>query len=92
MDLHIWPSRFDWRFGDGASMTTTRAGSAYPDLDITHDYLRAASVSPQVDTTYAAQFRVDGGAWRDVPGTVTIAGNPVDLQVLTARPELVGYE
>ena len=32
------------------------------------------------------------GPWRDVPGSVTIAGPPVDLQVLTATPTLVGYD
>lgn len=71
-------------------MTTGEPGAPYPSLDVIHDYLRAASVSPQVNTTCAAEFRVDGGAWCDVPGTVTIAGDAVDLQVLTARPELVG--
>jgi hypothetical protein len=44
-----------------------------------------------VDTTYAAQFRVNGGAWRDVNGTVTIPGAPVQLEVRTATPVLVGY-
>ena len=49
-------------------------------------------MSPSVDTTYTAAFRVNGGPWRDVPGSVTIAGPPVDLQVLTATPTLVGYD
>ncbi len=45
-----------------------------------------------MDTTYTATFRVNGGPWRDVPGSVTVAGAPVDLQVLTATPTLVGYD
>ena len=48
-------------------------------------------MSPRVDTTYAAQFRVNGGPWRDVDGTVTIPGSPTRLQVVTASPVLVGY-
>lgn len=91
VELRIWPSRFGWRFGDGEQVSTTSAGTAYPDLEITHDYLRAGGVSPSVDTTYAAQFSVNGGAWRDVTGTVTISGSPVGLEVITASPVLVGY-
>ena len=70
---------------------TAEAGSPYPDLEITHRYLSKGRVSPRVDTTYAAEFRVDGGAWRDVAGTVTIPGDPQGLRVVTARPVLVGY-
>jgi hypothetical protein len=91
VDLRIWPSRFGWEFGDGAALATTSPGSPYPDLDITHGYRKAGRVGPRVDTTYAARFSVNGGPWRDVPGTVTIPGNPVDLQVVTASPVLVAY-
>ncbi len=90
VELRIWPSQFGWRFGDGATRSTTSPGSAYPDLEITHRYLRAGRVAPSVDTTYAARFRVDGGPWRDVAGTVTIPGRPDALRVVTARPVLVG--
>jgi hypothetical protein len=92
VDLHIVPSAFGWHFGDGESLTTAEPGAPYPDLDVTHSYLRKGRVAPSVDTTYTAQFRVNGGPWRAVPGSVTIAGAPVDLQVLTATPTLVGYE
>jgi hypothetical protein len=92
VDLHIVPSAFGWRFGDGESVTTDEPGSPYPELDVTHSYLRKGQVAPSVDTTYTATFRVNGGPWRDVPGSVTIPGAPVALQVLTATPVLVGYE
>jgi hypothetical protein len=92
VDLHIVPSEFGWRFGDGQSLATEEPGAPYPDLDVTHRYLKKGKVAPSVDTTYTATFRVNGGPWRDVPGSVTIAGAPVDLQVLTATPTLVGYD
>ncbi|MCW2791815.1 MAG: hypothetical protein JWO76_913 [Nocardioides sp.] len=91
VDLKIWPSQFGWRFGDGRSLATESAGSPYPDLEITHEYAKEGGVRPSVDTTYAAQFRVNGGPWRDVNGTVTIPGSPVQLRVRTASPILVGY-
>ncbi|GAB3197247.1 hypothetical protein GCM10027062_08570 [Nocardioides hungaricus] len=90
VELRIWPSRFGWRFGDGRSTWTTTPGAKYPDLEITHRYLEKGRVAPSVDTTYAAQFRVGTGPWRDVVGTVTIPGTPESLRVVTARPVLVG--
>jgi hypothetical protein len=92
VDLHIVPSQFGWRFGDGRSLATAEPGSPYPHLDVTHRYLKRGHVAPSVDTTYAATYRVNGGAWRDVPGSVTIPGAPVDLDVVTATPTLVGYD
>lgn len=90
VELRIWPASFTWRFGDGESRQTTEPGAAYPDLEVTHEYVRTGRVTPSVDTTYAAQFRVDGGPWRDVAGTVTIPGSPQTLRVVEARPVLVG--
>ena len=91
VDLHIVPGQFGWRFGDGETMTTAKPGAPYPQLDVTHSYLTKGHVAPSVDTTYTATFRVKGGPWQDVPGSVTVAGAPVDLEVLTATPTLVGY-
>ena len=69
----------------------TERGAAYPALDITHKYLQKGEVAPSLDTTYAAEWRLQGsGAWQPVQGTVTIAGQPSALQVLTATPTLVG--
>lgn len=91
VDLRIWPSAFTWHFGDGTTRTTSEPGAPYPRLDVTHAYLRKGRVSPSVDTTYSADFRVNGGPWRPVTGTVTMAGAPETLEVVTARPTLVGH-
>ncbi|MBJ7358751.1 hypothetical protein [Nocardioides sp.] len=91
VDLHIVPSGFGWRFGDGQVLTTADAGAPYPDLRITHTYQRKGEVAPAVDTTYTATYRVNGGPWAEVPGSVTVPGEPVGLEVLTATPVLVGY-
>jgi hypothetical protein len=90
VDLRIWPREFRWVFGDGGELAGASPGAPYPDLLITHNYLQKGGVSPRVDTTYAARFRVDGGPWQDVDGTVTVPGDPVQLEVITARPVLVG--
>ncbi len=90
VELSIRPTSFAWRFGDGESATTSSPGSAYPDLEITHNYLRKGRVTPSVDTTYTATYRVNGGPAQPVPGSVTIPGAAVPLRVVTARPQLVG--
>ena len=88
--LSITPATFGWRFGDGESRSTSSPGAAYPDLEITHTYLRKGRVAASVDTTYTATYRVNGGPTQPVPGTVTIPGAAVPLRVVTASPQLVG--
>ncbi len=90
VQLRVFAAQFTWRFDDGDPLTTTSPGAPYPDLQVTHDYQRTGTYAPSVDTTYAADWRVGGGAWQRVPGTVTIAGDPVALQAVEARPTLVG--
>ena len=89
--LRITPAQFTWHFDDGKSTTTSTPGAPYPKLEITHDYLEKGGVSPRVDTTYTAVFRVGGRAWQPVPGSVTITGEPVALEIVEASPLLVGY-
>lgn len=90
VQLQIWPSQFVWRFGDGEALKTSSPGAKYPHLEITHNYLAKGRYQPRVDTVYAAQFRVGGGGWQPVNGTVTVAGAAVPLQAVEARPKLVG--
>jgi len=92
VELHVVPASFTWRFGDGDLLTTVEPGRPYPNLDVTHRYLSKGRVVASVDATYTAQFRVGGGPWRDVPGSVTVPGAAVGLEVVTATPTLVGYD
>jgi len=96
VDFDITPARFTWINGDGTTQVTDWAGKPWakgtPLAEfITHRYDDAdRTVRPRVDTTWTAQYRVDGGPWRDVGGTVTIEGDPFDLAVLSAEPHLAG--
>ena len=85
------PASYRWHFGDGTSATTTDPGAAYPELAVTHRYADArVTVRPHVETTYTARFRVRGGDWQDVGGTVTATGPPTALRVAEATPLLSG--
>ena len=90
--IEATPTEYTWHFGgtDG-DLTTSDPGAAYPDLRITHRYTLVGSVTPSVDTRYAGRFRVGNGAWQAIPDTLTVPGEPVDLQIVSATPHLVGY-
>ena len=90
IDLRITVATYTWHFDDGAALRTSRPGAPYPHLQITHKYLRKGGYRPSLDTTYVADYRVNGGAWHTVPGSVTIAGDAEDLRAVEARPILVG--
>lgn len=80
---------YTWVFGDGETATTTSPGHAYPGHDVFHVYATAGPVRARVDTTYRGRFRVGDGPWQDIAETLTVAGEPVDLDVREAQPVLV---
>jgi hypothetical protein len=88
--IEATPSEYTWHFGDGAATTTTSPGAAYPALDVTYRYGEPGHVRPSVDTTYTGRYRVNGDAWQDIPGSLTVAGESVALRVRSAAPHLVG--
>ena len=91
VEVEATPATYVWSFGDGTSLTTSTPGAAYPSKDVTHRYARAGvTVRPAVSVVYGARFRVGGGAWQDVGGTVTIPGPAQGLRVAEAAPVLSG--
>ena len=95
--FEIEPSEFSWRTGQGDGFTTSDPGKAYQaslpmSAYVTHRYLSAGDVQLGLDTTWTARWRVGDGPWRPVDGTVTTSSDPVPLEVVTARPQLVSYD
>lgn len=93
----IEPAEFTWRTGQGDGFTTSDPGQPYREAlpmsaYVTHRYLRAGDVQLGLDTTWTARWRVGDGPWRPVDGTVTTSSDPVALEVVTARPQLVSYD
>lgn len=89
--IEATPAEYQWQFGDGQSLASTKPGAAYPALTITHNYERKGTYSPQLDTVYSGRYRVGSGPWQDIPGTHTVAGTPEQLRAIEAQPKLVGY-
>lgn len=89
--LEATPATYHWDFGDGRTLSTSEPGAPYPRLDVTHNYLRTGTYRPSLSTTYTGRYRVGGGAWQEIPGTVTIDGAGRALRAIEAQPKLVGY-
>lgn len=89
IDFRIFPESYTWHFGDGEAATTSTPGAPYPDLDVTHKYLEKGTFQPSLETTYTAEYSINGGAWQPVPGTLVLADAPQQLEAVTARPILV---
>jgi len=89
VDLDITPTSYTWDFGDGTTRTTTTPGAPYPDLEVTHAYGRTGTYQLNVTITWSADFRVNGGPWIPVDGTVPITSPDVALQVQEGTPVLV---
>ncbi|RKT77143.1 hypothetical protein DFJ68_0559 [Terracoccus luteus] len=81
---------FTYTFGDGSSIgPTTSTGGVYPDGDITHVYREPGSFPVRVNTTFGADFSLDGTEWNPIPATVTVPGPATDVTVREARGVLV---
>ena len=93
VDVVATPAGYSWSFGDGSGLSTTTPGAPYPSKEITHRYADAhVTVEPSVTVSYTARFRVGGGAWQDIDGTVSSAGPGTPLLVSEATPLLTAGE
>lgn len=95
VELDIEPRQFEWSHGDGSSQSTTEPGQPYREglpmsAYVTHRYGGLGTFDLAVDVVWGARFRVDGGPWQDVGGTITMSSAPNALEVVEAQPNLVG--
>ena len=73
VSVQVWPTGYQWSFGDGASLVTQSLGQSYPaQSDIQHVYqtssLRTQNGFPvQVTVVFAAQYQVNGGGAQALP-------------------------
>lgn len=81
---------FTYVFGDGSTAgPTTSTGGVYPDGDITHTYRGKGEYPVRVNTTFGADFSLDGSTWDDIPSTVTVPGPSTTITVREAKGVLV---
>lgn len=79
VEVEATVTRYEWSFGDGATLTSETPGRAYPARsDVRHVYERSSAGAPEgysVDVTFvfAVRYRVDGGRWIEIPGITRTA-------------------
>lgn len=88
VEVEIWPANYHWSFGDGAALDTLSVGRPYPEeSDVRHTYeqssLRAGGTfSTQLEISFAAQFRVNGGPWQPLAPVVQTYSRAYPVQQL----------
>jgi len=84
VDVEITPERYDWSFGDGATLSTASLGRRYPqESDIQHLYERSSTVAVRLDITFGGRYRVTTVEDDGAGGTITVVGPwlPLDPMV-----------
>jgi hypothetical protein len=89
VEIEATPTSYVYRFGDRDTVETRSPGGPYPSGDVTHQYRHKGTAGPSIDTVYSGRYRVNGGAWNEIPETVTVEGTPVTLRIVEVRPTLV---
>lgn len=86
------PIEYHWDLGDGNTITTTKPGKPFPSEQVTATYSHEGWYDITLTTTFAGQFSVDGGEWRDIDGTIEIASDPVEIFSKSLESRLVNSD
>lgn len=79
---------WQWRFGDGATLSTQEPGGPWPDTSVSHTFDEAGSFRVAVMTTWDGTFTVEGIGTFPIGGDVT-QETSLPLRVVAARAVLV---
>lgn len=96
IEVEITPAGYHWSFGDGAVLDTLSLGRPYPiESDLQHTYEQSSLIAGgtfgvQLDITFNARYRVNGGAWLPLAPVVQTYTRDYPVQqlqsVLTSSP------
>jgi hypothetical protein len=79
VDVEARVERYEWSFGDNATLVTRSTGSPYPERsDVRHVYERSSLGHPRGYTVeagffFSVRYRVGGGGWIELPGIERVA-------------------
>ena len=87
--LHVNAS-WTWDFGDGATLTTTNAGGAYPITSLSHTYRAGGQDTVNLTTNWTGTFSMAGGPQIVIPGgAIPRESTPFVLEIREAHGVLV---
>ena len=95
--VRFTPVRFVWDYGDGARASTRTGGATWRSLGVpefsptptSHVYTSGGSYGVTMIVEYSAQYRIGGGPWQDVPGTLSLPAPTFTVIAADAKTVLV---
>jgi len=99
-DVRFTPIRWNWTYGDGTHAShngggTTWAGNRVGEFDRTptsHVYRASGTYLIDFTISFRAEYRFDGQAWTDIPGSIAVPANRLTASAGTAKTVLVDRE
>lgn len=96
-EVRFTPVSFTWDHGDGSSMTSGTGGATWSALGLaefsetatSHVFDRAGDYTISLTIRYSAEYRIGGGAWQALAGTVPSTSPPLTASAKAAKTVLV---
>ncbi|EXF25750.1 hypothetical protein BG28_09955 [Nesterenkonia sp. AN1] len=100
VEIRVNPQSFQWNYGDGASRATYEPGEPMPEswqgetvvktnqeTLTSHVYTETGRFPVSLATTFVGEYRVGGGPWIVIPGSVDVQASPgqADIWRVAAR-------
>lgn len=94
VEIRVNPQSFLWNYGDGVRRLTYDPGQPLPDswqgetvvktnqeTPTSHVYTETGRFPVSLTTTFVGQYRVGGGPWIVIPGSVNIQASPGEADI-----------
>jgi len=96
-EVRFTPVSFTWDHGDGASTTSATGGATWASLSVaefsetetSHVYDQPGDYTITLTIQYSAEYRIGGGEWRALAGTVPSTSPPITASAKAAKTVLV---
>ena len=92
VDLAVRPISYEWDFGDGSGWAGDDPGAPYPDYTVHRTFDTLGTFTATLTTTWSGVYRVDGGAWQDIDGTVQTTSSADPVETVERRTHLLRPE
>jgi hypothetical protein len=98
--VRFTPRTWTWTFGDGAELTASTPGASWAALGVpefeptatSHVYAAAATATIQLTVGFGAEYRVAGGGWTPIAGTLPVPAPPMTMTASGAKTVLVARD
>jgi hypothetical protein len=96
-DVRFTPISWRWSYGDGATATLPTKGGTWAALGLrefdptptSHIYEQAGSYTIRLSIVYRAEYRIAGGPFTAIAGTLTLPANELHITASGAKTVLV---